>query len=112
MDTFIPPPREEPEVEPEAAPEAPPAAPPEAPTEAAKPPRGKGNIQDEFLNQLRVAGTLVKVLLMSGRELRGTIKAFDAFTILVQCDGKDVLLYKSAIAALGPPPDKRRGGRY
>jgi len=72
-------------------------------------PKGKGSIQDEFLNHLRVANVPVKVLLLSGKELHGVIKAFDTFTIVLQCDYTEVLVYKSAIAALGPPPDKRGG---
>ncbi len=70
--------------------------------------RPRGNVQDEFLNELRTSQALVKVLLTCGRELTGHIKAFDAFTILLQCANADVLMYKSGLAALGPvsePPD-------
>ena len=68
-----------------------------------KPPaRPRGNVQDEFLNELRTSQTLVKVLMTCGRELNGHLKAFDAFTILLQCANADVLIYKSGVAALGP----------
>ncbi|MGD8237477.1 MAG: RNA chaperone Hfq [Armatimonadota bacterium] len=73
------------------------------PTPEAEPTtRPKGNVQDEFLNELRTAQTLVKVLMNCGRELKGYVKAFDAFTIRLQCANADVLVYKSGVAALGP----------
>ena len=62
----------------------------------------KRSVQDEFLNDLRGSQTLAKVLLTCGRELNGYLKAFDAFTILLQFENADVLIYKSGIAALGP----------
>ena len=64
--------------------------------------RPRGGAQDEFLSQLRSSQTLVKVLMTCGRELTGYLKAFDAFTILLQCENAEVLIYKSGIAALGP----------
>jgi host factor-I protein len=73
--------------------------------------KGKGNIQDEYLNQMRTSQALVKVLLTTGRELQGRIKAFDNFTILLLTPSTEVLLYKSAIAGLGPPGEKHGGGR-
>ncbi|MFQ5811067.1 MAG: RNA chaperone Hfq, partial [Armatimonadota bacterium] len=73
------------------------------PTPEADPPtRPKGNVQDEFLNELRTSQMLVKVLMNCGRELNGHVKAFDAFTILLKCANADVLIYKSGVAALGP----------
>jgi len=64
--------------------------------------RPKGSVQDEFLGELRSTQTIVKVLMTCGRELNGRVKAFDAFTILLECANADVLLYKSGVAALGP----------
>jgi len=70
--------------------------------------RPRGTMQDEFLNQLRTSQTLVKVLMTCGRELNGHIRAFDAFTILLQCANAEVLIYKSGIAALGPVGERAR----
>ncbi len=62
----------------------------------------KPDPQDDFLNELRKSNTLVHVLLLGGRELRGTVKAFDNFTVLLQTGAIPTLVYKHAIATLGP----------
>lgn len=69
--------------------------------------KGKPDPQDEFLNELRKSNALVHVLLIGGRELHGTVKAFDNFTLLLQTGGVSTLVYKHAIATLGPT--RRRG---
>jgi len=44
----------------------------------------------------------VKLVLPNGKELRGTIKACDAFTVILDYSGVELMVYKSAIAVLGP----------
>ena len=58
----------------------------------------KPEVQDHFLNELRTSRTLARVVLLDGRELRGTVQAFDTFTIRMTCKGDDILIFKSAIA--------------
>lgn len=60
------------------------------------------NIQDQFLNQLRKDSTMVTVFLLNGFQLRGLIKGFDNFTVLVETDGKQQLVYKHAISTFAP----------
>ncbi|MBM7644431.1 host factor-I protein [Scopulibacillus daqui] len=60
------------------------------------------NIQDTFLNQLRKEGTFVTVFLLNGFQLKGTIKAFDNFTVLIETDGKQQLIFKHAISTFSP----------
>ncbi|AET60741.1 RNA chaperone Hfq [Paenibacillus terrae] len=60
------------------------------------------NIQDTFLNQLRKDSIPVTVFLINGFQVRGTIKAFDNFTIVVDSDGKQQLIYKHAISTFSP----------
>jgi host factor-I protein len=60
------------------------------------------NIQDQFLNQLRKDNTMVTVFLLNGFQLRGLIKGFDNFTVLVETDGKQQLVYKHAISTFAP----------
>lgn len=60
------------------------------------------NIQDQFLNQLRKESTMVTVFLLNGFQLRGLIKGFDNFTVLVETDGKQQLVYKHAISTFAP----------
>lgn len=42
------------------------------------------NIQDQFLNQLRKENTFVTLYLLNGFQLRGLIKGFDNFTVLLK----------------------------
>ncbi|AEH53287.1 MULTISPECIES: RNA chaperone Hfq [Heyndrickxia] len=60
------------------------------------------NIQDQYLNQLRKDGTVVTVFLMNGFQLRGQVKGFDNFTVLIETDGKQQLVFKHAISTFQP----------
>lgn len=60
------------------------------------------NIQDQFLNQLRKDGTFVTVFLLNGFQLRGLVKGFDNFTVLLETEGKQQLIYKHAISTFAP----------
>jgi host factor-I protein len=64
-------------------------------------------IQDEYLNEVRKADTPVRVLLNSGKDLRGLIRAFDTFTFVLETHGVKILVYKSAVAAIGPNAERR-----
>jgi len=60
------------------------------------------NIQDTFLNHLRKENVAVTIYLVNGFQLRGYIKAFDNFTIVIDSDGKQQLVYKHAISTFTP----------
>jgi len=60
------------------------------------------NIQDHYLNQLRKERMVVTVFLTNGFQLRGVLKAFDNFTVLLETDGKQQLIYKHAISTFAP----------
>lgn len=60
------------------------------------------NIQDQFLNHLRKDGTFVTVFLLNGFQLRGLVKGFDNFTVLLETEGKQQLIYKHAISTFSP----------
>ena len=60
------------------------------------------NIQDQVLNQLRKDGTFVTVFLLNGFQLRGLVKGFDDFTVLLETEGKQQLIYKHAISTFSP----------
>ena len=60
------------------------------------------NIQDQFLNQLRKDGINCTVFLLNGFQIRGQIKGFDNFTVLVESEGKQQLVYKHAISTFSP----------
>ncbi|MFD1066302.1 MULTISPECIES: RNA chaperone Hfq [Oceanobacillus] len=60
------------------------------------------NIQDQYLNQLRKNHVFVTVFLTNGFQLRGVLKAFDNFTVLLETDGKQQLIFKHAISTFSP----------
>ncbi len=60
------------------------------------------NIQDQFLNQIRKDNTFVTVFLLNGFQLRGQVKGFDNFTVLLETEGKQQLIYKHAISTFAP----------
>ena len=61
------------------------------------------NLQDAFLNQLRKDKVNLTVFLMNGFQLHGIVRAFDGFTIILDSDGKQQLIYKHAISTIVPP---------
>ncbi|SHF53504.1 RNA chaperone Hfq [Ornithinibacillus halophilus] len=60
------------------------------------------NIQDHYLNQLRKDHVSVTVFLTNGFQLRGIVKAFDNFTVLLETEGKQQLIFKHAISTFAP----------
>ena len=61
------------------------------------------NLQDVFLNQLRRDRLSVTVFLMNGFQMHGIIRSFDGFTVVLDTDGKQQLVYKHAISTIIPP---------
>jgi host factor-I protein len=61
-----------------------------------------GSLQDGFLAECRRCGTAVTVYLMNGFQLRGTVKGFDPFTVLLEYESKTHLIYKHAISTISP----------
>jgi host factor-I protein len=64
--------------------------------------RAPWNLQDAFLNQVRKENVPVTVYLVNGYQLKGYVKAFDSFTVLIEQDGKQHLVYKHALSTLSP----------
>ncbi|MBQ0135097.1 MAG: RNA chaperone Hfq [Clostridiales bacterium] len=64
--------------------------------------QNKQNLQDIFLNQARRERQLVTVFLMNGFQMRGIVRGFDSFTVVIDCEGKQELIYKHAISTLIP----------
>ena len=60
------------------------------------------NLQDLFLNQARRERHIVTVFLMNGFQMRGIVRGFDSFTVVLETDGKQQLIYKHAISTLVP----------
>ncbi len=62
----------------------------------------QGQMQDVFLNTLRKNNIFVTVFLMNGFQLKGLIKSYDNYTVLLETDGKQQLIYKHAISTYVP----------
>ena len=60
------------------------------------------SLQDEFLAQCKRNGTAVTVYLMNGFQLRGIVKGFDPFTVILEYERKAHLVYKHAISTISP----------
>ncbi|WP_062050868.1 RNA chaperone Hfq [Bacillus sp. JCM 19034] len=60
------------------------------------------NIQDQFLNQLRKENIPVTIFLTNGFQIRGLVKGFDNFTVIVESEGKQQLVFKHAISTFAP----------
>jgi len=66
---------------------------------------GKGvNLQDTYLNHLRKDKVPVVIYLTNGVRLKGTIKGFDNFVILLK-ENTQSLIYKHAVSTIVPEKD-------
>lgn len=61
------------------------------------------NLQDTFLNQVRKENIAVTIYLINSVQLRGHVRGFDTFTILLESPGRPTqLVYKSAVTSIVP----------
>jgi host factor-I protein len=60
------------------------------------------NLQDIFLNQARRTGIPLTMFLMNGFQLRGKVTGFDNFTVVLDSEGKQQMIYKHAISTMVP----------
>ena len=60
-------------------------------------------LQDLFLNQVRKDNIAVTIYLINSVQLRGHVRGFDAFTVLLESPGRPTqLVYKSAVTSIVP----------
>ncbi len=64
--------------------------------------KGPVNLQDNFLNQARRENMFLTVFLVNGYQIKGTVKSFDNFTILLEVESKQQLVYKHAVSTIIP----------
>ena len=60
------------------------------------------NLQDAFLNNIRREKNPVTLFLMNGFQLRGVVRSFDSFVVLIDADGRQQMIYKHAISTVAP----------
>ena len=66
------------------------------------------NIQDVYLNTVRREKAPVTVFLISGVKLIGKIKGFDKYSVILEANNQEQLIFKHAISTVSLP---RGGGR-
>lgn len=59
-------------------------------------------LQDIFLNQVRKEHIPVTIHLANGFQLKGLVKGFDNFTVILDNEGKQMMIYKHAISTITP----------
>lgn len=60
------------------------------------------NLQDALLNICRVQNQPLTVILMNGFQMRGVVRGFDNFVLLLEVDNKQQMVYKHAISTIVP----------
>ena len=60
------------------------------------------NLQDNFLNQVRKDGIPVTIHLVNGFQIKGTVRGFDNFIVMIDSMGKQQMIYKHAISTITP----------
>ena len=58
------------------------------------------NLQDVYLTNVSKNRLNVTMFLMNGYQLRGVITGFDAFTVVLNSDGRQQVIYKHAISTI------------
>jgi len=58
------------------------------------------NIQDSFLNTARKERTSITIYLLSGVKLTGRIRSFDKYSVVLEANGQEQLIFKHAISTV------------
>ena len=62
----------------------------------------KRNLQDSLLAKLRRSRMGVTMFLMNGFRIRGEIRGYDPFVVIIDSEGKQQMVYKHAISTIVP----------
>jgi host factor-I protein len=62
----------------------------------------RANLQDAYLAEVKRQGIAVTLYLMNGFQLRGMVKGYDAFTIVLEYEHRLHLIYKHAVSTISP----------
>src|SRR5580692_10706398 len=70
------------------------------------------NIQDTFLNTVRKDKSPITIYLVSGVKLTGKIRSFDKYSVLLENNAQEQLIFKHAISTVvsgrvGPHPEAK-----
>lgn len=61
------------------------------------------NFQDQFLAAARREKCTVTVFLMNGFQMKGVVRGFDSFVVMVDSDNRQQMIFKHAISTIVPP---------
>ena len=64
--------------------------------------QNKINFQETFLLRARRDAVPVTMFLMNGFQMRGVIRGFDAFVVVLESEGRPQLIYTHAISTIAP----------
>ena len=64
--------------------------------------QNKINFQETFLLRARRESVPVTMFLMNGFQMRGVMRGFDAFVVVLESEGRQQLIYKHAISTIAP----------
>jgi host factor-I protein len=60
------------------------------------------NLQDAFLNQMRRENMPLTMYLVNGVQVKGAVRGFDSFTVVLEGEGRQMMVYKHAISTIIP----------
>ena len=60
------------------------------------------NLQESFLNLIRTERVPVTLFLVNGFQMRGTLRGFDNFVVLLESEGRQQMIFKHAISTVAP----------
>jgi len=68
------------------------------------------NIQDSFLNTARKDKCVITIYLLSGVKLTGRIRSFDKYSVVLETNNQEQLIFKHAISTvvMSRPPHYER----
>jgi host factor-I protein len=58
------------------------------------------NIQDAFLNNARKEKSVITIYLVSGVKLSGRIKSFDKYSLVLETNNQEQLIFKHAVSTV------------
>ena len=70
------------------------------------------NIQDTFLNTVRKDKTPITIYLVSGVKLTGRIRSFDKYSVLLENNSQEQLIFKHAISTVVSNRAVMHGGEH
>jgi len=59
-------------------------------------------LQDAYLAEIKRQSIPVTIYLVNGFQLRGTVRGFDSFTIVLEYEHRSHLIYKHAVSTISP----------